>query len=81
MYLSLSVEGDHRIYHIFAYVDRFVGGETNACYNAVDRHVEKGNGDRLALIHDSPVTSSKRYITYAELLDKVYYYFDILQDN
>lgn len=49
----------------------FVGGETNACYNAVDRHVEKGNGDRLALIHDSPVTSSKRYITYAELLDKV----------
>jgi len=49
----------------------FVGGETNACYNAVDRHVAKGNGDRLALIHDSPVTSSKRYITYAELQDKV----------
>jgi len=56
-------------------VNRFVGGETNACYNAVDRHIAKGNGDRLALIHDSPVTSTKRYISYAELHEKVYYYY------
>ncbi|KAJ3640039.1 hypothetical protein Zmor_003359 [Zophobas morio] len=49
----------------------FVGGEINACYNAVDRHVEAGKGSKVALIHDSPLTNSVRKITYAELLDQV----------
>ena len=49
----------------------FVGGEVNGCYNAVDRHVEAGRGDQNALIYDSPVTDSKRQITYAELQDQV----------
>ncbi|XP_057366291.1 acyl-CoA synthetase short-chain family member 3, mitochondrial-like [Daphnia carinata] len=49
----------------------FVGGETNACYNAVDRHVADGHGQRAALIHDSPVTSTQRSITYAELQQQV----------
>lgn len=34
----------------------FVGGELNTCHNALDRHVEAGAGDRVALIYDSPVT-------------------------
>lgn len=50
---------------------RFVGGETNACYNAVDRHVANGNGQRTAIIHDSPVTSSQQHVTYAELQEQV----------
>jgi propionyl-CoA synthetase len=41
----------------------FPGGETNTCHNAVDRHVAAGNGDRVALIYDSPVTNTKRKIT------------------
>ncbi|PNF42888.1 Acyl-CoA synthetase short-chain family member 3, mitochondrial [Cryptotermes secundus] len=49
----------------------FVGGELNACYNAVDRHVLAGDGEKVALIHDSPVTKSIRHITYQELQDKV----------
>ena len=49
----------------------FVGGEANTCYNAVDRHVEAGRGSQVALIYDSPVTGTKRKITYAELLDEV----------
>ncbi|KAK5639475.1 hypothetical protein RI129_011967 [Pyrocoelia pectoralis] len=49
----------------------FVGGELNACYNAVDRHVESGKGDKIALIHDSPLTNTVRRVTYAELLNKV----------
>ncbi|XP_066998771.2 acyl-CoA synthetase short-chain family member 3, mitochondrial [Anabrus simplex] len=49
----------------------FVGGELNACYNAVDRHVEAGNGNKVALIHDSPVTRTIRHVTYGELQDKV----------
>lgn len=49
----------------------FVGGRLNACYNAVDRHVERGHGDKVAIIHDSPMTNSVRHVTYAELYDQV----------
>ncbi len=49
----------------------FVGGELNTCYNAVDRHVDSGNGSRIALIYDSPVTGTITQCTYKELLDKV----------
>tara|TARA_R110002049_G_scaffold94781_2_gene233033 strand:+ start:1318 stop:3192 length:1875 start_codon:yes stop_codon:yes gene_type:complete len=46
-------------------------GVTNACYNALDVHVEAGRGEQPALIYDSPVTDSKRSYTYAELLEAV----------
>lgn len=49
----------------------FVGGYLNACYNAIDRHVNAGKGQKVALIHDSPLTKTIRYITYQELLNKV----------
>jgi propionyl-CoA synthetase len=37
----------------------------------VDAHVEAGRGDQLALIHDSPVTSSCTKFTYSELQHRV----------
>lgn len=49
----------------------FPGGIVNTCYNALDRHVEAGHADRLALIYDSPVTSTVKRFTYRELLDLV----------
>ncbi|MDB5973681.1 MAG: propionyl-CoA synthetase, partial [Nevskia sp.] len=49
----------------------FAGGHLNTCYNAVDRHVDAGHGERLALIHDSPVTGSITRYTYRELRDRV----------
>ncbi|MGO4126268.1 propionyl-CoA synthetase [Inquilinus sp. YAF38] len=49
----------------------FAGGRLNTCFNALDRHVAAGHGDRLALIHDSPVTGTVRRFTYAELTDRV----------
>lgn len=49
----------------------FSDGQVNGCWNAVDRHVEAGNGDRIAIIHDSPVTNSVHKITYGELKDRV----------
>lgn len=49
----------------------FVGAETNTCYNALDRHIEAGYGDRIALIYDSPVTSTVRRFTTRELRDRV----------
>ena len=50
----------------------FTGGEVNTCYNAVDRHVEGGRADQLALIYDTPITGEPtQKITYGELLHKV----------
>ncbi len=49
----------------------FTGGELNTCDNAVDRHVDEGHGERLALIYDSPVTGTSRTYTYRELRDEV----------
>ncbi|WP_424964879.1 propionate-CoA ligase PrpE [Dinoroseobacter sp. S375] len=49
----------------------FTDAEVNTCYNAVDRHVEAGNGDRVAIIYDSPVTHTKQEITFAELQERV----------
>jgi propionyl-CoA synthetase len=49
----------------------FSGGRLNTCYNAVDRHVERGRGDQAAIIYDSAVTDTKRKISYSELLDEV----------
>jgi propionyl-CoA synthetase len=49
----------------------FPGGKMNTCYNAIDRHVENGKGDQVAIIYDSPVTDTIRKITYKELLSEV----------
>src|SRR3954465_8482028 len=49
----------------------FAGGTLNTCFNAVDRHVASGRGGQPAIIHDSPVTGTKRVITYAEEHDQV----------
>ncbi|XP_041071940.1 acyl-CoA synthetase short-chain family member 3, mitochondrial [Carcharodon carcharias] len=53
------------------FVRWFVDGELNVCYNALDRHVENGLGDQIAIIHDSPVTDTKQSITYKEALEQV----------
>ena len=49
----------------------FAGGQLNTCYNALDRHVERGRAEQLALIYDSPVTDTVATFTYRELRDAV----------
>ncbi len=49
----------------------FKGGETNLCYNAIDRHVINGDGDQIALYYDSPVTNTKSQYTYKQLQEEV----------
>jgi len=44
----------------------FVGGETNLCFNAVDRHLD-ARGDQLALVGWSTETGSIRELSYREL--------------
>ncbi|MEA2929016.1 MAG: propionyl-CoA synthetase [Hyphomicrobiales bacterium] len=58
----------------------FTGAVCNTCYNAIDRHVERGRAAQPAIIHDSPVTGTKRVITYAELLREVATLAAVLQD-
>ncbi|MEO1330764.1 MAG: propionyl-CoA synthetase [Pseudomonadota bacterium] len=45
----------------------FADATCNTCWNAVDRHVAAGHGDRIAIIYDSPITGTLRKISYAEL--------------
>ena len=49
----------------------FTDAEVNTCWNAVDRHVQAGRGNQLAIIHDSPVTHLRKGITYKELQTRV----------
>ena len=40
-------------------------------YNCIDRHVEAGNGNDVAVIYESAFTKRSRIITYADLQDQV----------
>ena len=58
----------------------FAGAECNTAYNCLDRQVEAGRGDQLALIYDSPMTGTTRQYTYAELTDEVAVLAGVLKD-
>ncbi len=57
----------------------FADGRLNACYNAVDRHVEAGRGDRVA-IHFEGEPGDTRTITYADLQREVSRVANVLTD-
>ncbi len=59
----------------------FADGEMNTCYMALDHHVAQGRGEQIALIYDSPVTTTKMQFTYRELLEKVARFAGLLQVN
>nr|WP_297456814.1 AMP-binding protein [uncultured Halomonas sp.] len=46
-------------------------GLLNTCHVALDHHVETGRGDQPAIFWDSPVTDTKRTLTYRQLRDQV----------
>ena len=49
----------------------FRDARVNTCWNALDRHVEGGRAEQVALIYDSPATGAKEQITYRALRDRV----------
>lgn len=63
------------------YGEWFPDAECNTCYNCVDRHVEGGRADQLAIIYDSPITGKKSNLTYAQLLAQVQALAAVLQDQ
>ncbi|QGG93828.1 acetate--CoA ligase [Actinomarinicola tropica] len=56
----------------------FVGGTLNVAENCVDRHVEAGRGDKVA-IHWEGEPGDTRTITYADLLDEVCRFANVLK--
>lgn len=53
-------------------------GELNTSYLALDRHIEQGRGEQIAIIYDSPVTNSKQSFTYSELKTQVAKFASVL---
>lgn len=56
-------------------------GTLNTCYNALDRHVSAGYGDRDAFIYESPITGAEPlHLSYGTTLDKVSRLATVLQE-
>ena len=58
----------------------FTGGVCNTCFNAVDRHVDRGRGEQAAIVYDSPLAGAKRTITYHRLLTETQVLAGMLRD-
>ncbi len=56
----------------------FSGGQTNTCYNCVDRHVADGRGEQAAIIYDSPVTNTTETYSYHRLQQAVALFAGVL---
>lgn len=56
-------------------------GKLNTCFNALDRHVENGRADQIALIYDSPVTDTIKRFSYRELRDLTANFSGVLSDQ
>lgn len=51
-------------------IEWFVGAETNLTYNALDRHVEAGHGDRVAFYWEGNDLNEQSVTKYKQLLDQ-----------
>ena len=61
------------------YAKWFLGGELNITYNCLDRHIESGNGEKIAF-HWEGEPGDTKSITYKELLDEVSKFANVLKD-
>ena len=59
----------------------FEGGKLNVSYNCLDRHVEAGHGDQIALIWESNDPNHTETFTYAQLLEEVKKFANVLKAN
>jgi len=59
----------------------FVGGKTNLSYNSLDRHIEEGKGDNVALIWEpEPIEEEAVKLTYKQLHERVCKFANALKD-
>jgi acetyl-CoA synthetase len=62
------------------YAKWYLGGKLNVCFNCVDRHVEAGNGDRVAYFWEGEPENERRTITFADLQREVVRFANALKD-
>jgi acetyl-CoA synthetase len=62
------------------YAKWYLGGKLNVCFNCVDRHVEAGNGDKVAYFWEGEPEDERRTITFAELQGEVVRFANGLKD-
>ena len=60
-------------------IEWFLNGKLNASYNCIDRHVENGFGDSLAIIWEGNDPNQSRKFTYSELLKEVSFFANALK--
>lgn len=71
--VALTREGDRWTW--------FEDARLNLSYNALDRHVEAGDGDDVALIFDSAMTGEIRHFSYRELRDRTAEFAGVLRQQ
>jgi len=59
----------------------FVDGKLNVSYNCLDRHVENGHGDDIAIVWEGNETTEDKTYTYKELLDEVQKFANVLKNR
>ncbi|XP_071145925.1 acetyl-coenzyme A synthetase, cytoplasmic-like [Mytilus edulis] len=59
------------------------GAKTNICYNAIDRHIKNGQGDKIAFFWEGndPADHDSGNITYSQLKDKICKFANILKQS
>jgi acetyl-CoA synthetase len=53
------------------YAKWYIGGRLNVCHNCVDRHVEAGNGDKVAYFWEGEPEGDRLRITFSDLQGRV----------
>ena len=62
-----------------AKINWFINGKLNVSYNCLDRHVNDGNGDKIAIIWEGNNPSEDKEYTYSELLIEVNKFANVLK--
>jgi acetyl-CoA synthetase len=62
------------------YAKWYLGGQLNACFNCVDRHVEAGLGDKVAYHWEAEAEGERRTITFADLQREVVRFASALRE-
>ena len=64
-----------------AHIRWFENGKLNASYNCLDRHIENGFGDNIALIWEGNNPNEDKKFTFSELLEQVSKFSNVLKSN
>jgi len=59
----------------------FIGGKTNIAYNCLDRHLENGRGDKVAIIWEGEPEGDSKKFTYRELHTEVSKFANVLKKH